>query len=200
MVQAKQAPTADFESYLAFEQTAPEKHEYLRGEVYPMVGATLRHGRIALNLATTLDAQTASGPCRVYICGAKVRVEAADASFYPDVVVSCDPRDSGPLMLHRPCLVVEVLSPSTAAYDRGAKCAAWRQLESLVEYVVVETQRMAVDVYRRGPDGTWIVRFYGEGDTVELASVSARVPMSAIYDRLPPEEPEAPAVSEQPTP
>ena len=192
MVQVKTAPELDFDKFLAFEQTSPEKHEYVKGDMYAMVGASLRHGRIALNLASELNARSAGGPCRVYASDAKVRIDAADACFYPDVVVSCDPSDVGPLVLTRPCLVVEVLSPSTAAYDRGAKFAAYRQLASLVQFVVVETDRVAVDVFHRAGEGTWVLRSYGEGDSVELDSVGAVVPVSAIYDRLPPEEPDPP--------
>jgi Uma2 family endonuclease len=189
LVMARPRPTdpLDFEGYLALEGASDQKHEYLRGQAYAMVGASLRHGRITLNLARRLDEATEAGPCRVYASDAKVRVEAADACFYPDVVVSCDARDAGPHVLLSPVLVVEVLSPSTAGFDRGQKFSIYRQLESLEEYVVVETDRQAVDVFRRGQAGTWVLTSYQEGDSIELQSLGATVPMDLIYDRLPPE-------------
>ena len=185
-------PAFDIDSFLAFELDSPEKHEYLRGEVFAMVGVSLRHGRIAANLVERLNAATRTGPCRVYTSDVKVRIDAADAVFYPDVVVSCDPRDQGPHALVHPRLVVEILSPSTVAYDRGKKFAAYRQLASLEEYVLVESAHQAVDVFRRTGQGKWVLTAFEAGDTVVFESLDAQVPMDAIYDRLPPEEPEVP--------
>ncbi|GMV44588.1 MAG: hypothetical protein AMXMBFR64_63040 [Myxococcales bacterium] len=192
MVETKPLPRLDYGAWLRLEAESDARTEYLRGEIYAMGGAALRHGRIALNVGRRLDEATEGGPCRVYVSDTKVRIEAADAGFYPDVVVSSDPRDVGPLVLLYACLVIEVLSPSTAAYDRGLKFAAYRQLETLREYVIVEPDQIAVDVFRRGPEGTWTFRSYGEGEVVELESIGARVPVAQIYDRLPPVEAPAP--------
>lgn len=181
-------PTVDIDSYMAFESASPDKHEYVRGEVFAMVGVTLRHGRIVSNLVRRIDEAVESGPCRVYASDVKVRIDAADAVFYPDVVVSCDPRDTGPQALVHPRLVVEVLSPSTSAFDRGAKFGMYRQLPSLEEYVLVESARMAVDVFHRAAGGKWILSAFDEGDTVVLESLGASISMSAIYERLPLEE------------
>lgn len=185
-------PALDIDSFLAFEVDSPDKHEYVRGEVFAMVGVSLRHGRIAANLVESMNAATRGGPCRVYPSDVKVRIDAADAVFYPDVVVSCDPRDKGPHALIHPRLVVEILSPSTAAYDRGQKFAAYRQLASLEEVALVESAHMAVDVFRRAEGGKWVLTAFQAGDTVVFESIDAHVPMAAIYDRLPPEEPDAP--------
>ena len=192
MVQTEHSPRIDYDAWLSLEAESDARHEYLRGEIYATSGAALRHGRITLNIGRRLDEATEGGPCRVYVSDAKVRIEPADAGFYPDIVVSCDPRDVGPLVLLYPSLVIEVLSPSTAAYDRGLKFAAYRRLESLREYAIVEPDVPAVDVFRRGQDGTWTFRSYGDGEVVELESIGASVPVAQIYDRLPPVEAPAP--------
>ena len=124
--------TAD--DYLAGETHSPIRHQYVAGEVFAMAGATEEHATIALNFAALLRNQVRGGPCRVYIADMKLRVEAADAFFYPDVFVTCDPRDAtNPLAKRHPALICEVLSESTEAYDRGGKLAAYRTLESLAD-------------------------------------------------------------------
>ncbi len=169
--------------YLEGEQLSPIKHEYIAGQVFAMAGASESHVTIALNLATLLRAHVRGGPCRVYISDMKVRVDAADSFFYPDVFVTCHPGDAGePLMKRQPTLIVEVLSDSTAAFDRGAKFAHYRQLPSLKEYVLIETERMAIDVFRRDGDGQWAFHPFSAGQTLDLASIDFRCPMSAIYE------------------
>ena len=125
----------DPDAFLEWEKTQLEKYEYLDGQVvqvYAMVGARDAHVTVALNVASLLREHLRGGPCRVYISDMKLRVEAANAFFYPDVFVTCDPRDRAEdAYKHFPLLVVEVLSDSTAGYDRGRKFAVYRRLESL---------------------------------------------------------------------
>jgi len=129
------------DDYLAGEEIAPIKHEYVAGEA---------HVTVALNLASMLRNHVRGSPCRVYIADMKVRVESADAFYYPDVFVTCDPADSREKQFKRnPILVIEVLSDSTAAFDRGAKFAHYRQLDSLLEYGLIEPERPSVDIFRR---------------------------------------------------
>jgi Uma2 family endonuclease len=115
----------------------------------------------------------------------KLRVESANCFFYPDVFVTCDPRDrtaeTDYFKLH-PILVAEVLSESTAAFDRGRKFGIYRELESLREYVLVDPDRHSVEVFRRDPTDHWVLYPYGPGSEVELTSIGLRVPIVTIYE------------------
>ena len=172
--------TAD--DYLAGEIHSPIRHEYVAGEVFAMAGATEEHATIALNFAALLRNQVRGGPCRVYITDMKLRVEAADAFFYPDVFVTCDARDtSEPLAKRHPTLICEVLSESTEAYDRGGKFAAYRTLESLNEYLLIDSRRRAVEVFRRQPDG-WLLAPVAPDGWLELHSLGFRCAVDALYE------------------
>lgn len=144
--------------YLAWEAEQNERYEYIRGEVYAMAGGTLAHNAAILAIGATLRQHLKGTPCRVFVSDVKVRVEASDASFYPDVVVTCaaqDVADPKALLLHEPMLIVEVLSPSTAAFDRGAKFAHYRLLPSLQEYVLIDPDTAQVDLFRRNAVNRW---------------------------------------------
>jgi len=180
-----QEKTVDFspENYLHWEAEQTERHEYLNGEVFAMTGASTVHNVICLNLATLLKNALRGRPCRVYMEGVKLRVEAANCFFYPDVMVTCSSRDRAePLVQAEPSVVVEVLSESTAEYDLGAKFDAYRQLPSLQEYVVVAQDRPHVSVYRRGEGVEWILHPCGRGDSLHLPSLSLDMPVAAVYD------------------
>ena len=112
-----------YEDYLAYEQHSGDKHEYVAGQIYAMVGTTDRHNLIALNIASYVRTQLRGSPCRVFMSDVKVRIEMADASYYPDVFVTCDGRDQDPYVKHYPCLVVEVLSPRPKAPTGGKSCS-----------------------------------------------------------------------------
>jgi Uma2 family endonuclease len=172
--------TAD--DYLAGEALSPIRHEYVAGEVFAMAGATEEHATIAGNLFALLRAQVRGGPCRVYIADMKLRVEAADAFFYPDVFVTCDPRDAGESLAKRhPSLICEVLSESTEAYDRGGKFAAYRTLESLSEYLLIDSRRRSVEVFRRQPDG-WLLAPVAPDGQLELTGIGFRCGVDALYE------------------
>ena len=172
--------TAD--DYLAGETLSPIRHEYVAGEVFAMAGATEEHATIALNFAALLRNQVRGGPCRVYIADMKLRVEAADAFFYPDVFVTCDARDtSEPLAKRHPTLICEVLSESTEAYDRGGKFAAYRTLESLNEYLLIDSRRRAVEVFRRQPGG-WLLAPVAPDGALELKCLDFRCAVDALYE------------------
>lgn len=125
------------EEYLVWEPTQEERYEYWNGEVVMMSGATRNHNRISANFFKLLDDALADRTCEVYIVDVKVQVEPGQKYFYPDVVVTYDKRDSDPQLIQFPCLIIEVLSPSTEAADRGKKFAKYRQSSTLQEYVLV---------------------------------------------------------------
>lgn len=183
MALAKTTSRFDAASYLAWEAEQPGRNEYVAGEVFAMVGVWQSHNVAAGNLATLLRQALKGSPCRVFIESVKTRVEAADCFFYPDVLVTCDPRDRAtPDYVSHPLLIAEVLSASTAGFDRGAKFAAYRKLESLQDYVLIDVAAQRVEVFRRSPENHWVLYDYAPGDSVELASLALNFPVDALLE------------------
>ncbi len=171
------------QDFLDWERQQPTKHEFVQGETFAMAGASDAHVTVSLNVATALKSHLRGTPCRTYIADMKVQVEAADAFFYPDVLVTCSAADAQrPDAKQDPTLVVEVLSPSTAAYDRGLKFEYYRTLPSLQEYALIDPERHSVEVFRRNEANQWVLHPFGAQADVELASVSLNVPMALIYE------------------
>jgi Uma2 family endonuclease len=195
MSQPAQSLAFTYDDYLEWEQRQPERHEYVRGEVFAMAGTTDRHNEISGNFYTLLRQHLRGAPCRAYMADVKVRVEAADCGcgFYPNVQVTCAESDRTDRLVKRsPVLVVEVLSDSTASYDLGDKFAAYQQLDSLREYVLVDQDRVRVQIYRRR-DGQWWVDNIGPGGRLRLDSVELDCPVEALYEDL--SEPLVPSAS-----
>lgn len=179
------APRFSLDDYMAWEAEQAERHEYLNGEIFAMTGARDAHNTIAGNIFASLRSSLRGGPCRAFIADMKLRVEAADAVFYPDVLVTCDPRDKGPdadTAKRHPSLIVEVLSESTAAYDRGLKFERYRNIETLREYLLVEQDRRHVDLFRLGGDGRWVLESFGDEGAITLESVNTALEMAEIYE------------------
>ncbi len=171
------------EAYLAWEAEQSERHEYVNGEVFLMTGTTTAHNTIGLNLAVALRDSLRGRPCRVYMEAIKLRVEAANCYFYPDLMVTCSAIDrEQTLVQSEPTLVIEVLSESTARYDQVTNFEAYRQLPSLREYVLVAQDAARVLVYRRGEGVEWIVHPYAAGETVALPSLELAIPIDLIYE------------------
>ena len=189
----------DASAYLDWEAQQTDKHEYLDGEVFAMAGASDAHVTLAGNLFVALRTHLRGGPCSVFISDMKLRVAVDNAYFYPDVFVTCAEADRAqPLHKSAPTLVAEVLSPSTSAYDRGAKFAAYRKLPSLREYALVDTERLSIDLFRRDETGHWVLYPSEGGDTVEFASVGLSVPVDRVYEDVNMEEKESPLNDAQP--
>ncbi len=170
------------EEYLADEEISPIRHEFVAGQVFAMVGSTRAHNRVTLNIAVFLRRHLRGTSCEVHVSDIKVRVEAADAFYYPDVVVSCEPFDPKSAFLNEPTLVVEVLSPSTENIDRREKRLNYQKLPSLKEYMLVASDEIRVEVYRRAGENCWELDVYGpEDEAVVLTSVGARLPLAEIY-------------------
>ncbi|MGH8470099.1 MAG: Uma2 family endonuclease [Gammaproteobacteria bacterium] len=169
------------EDYLEGEQHSEIKHEYISGQVYAMVGASRNHNQIAGNLHTALNIHLRNQPCQVFISDVKVRV--GEAFYYPDLVVTCDPRESRDYYCEYPLLVIEVLSPSTEVRDNLEKRVAYQTLPRLQEYVLVAQDSRDIRVYRRTSEG-WELETCTEGDTVHLHSVGLSLPVEAIYEKV----------------
>ncbi|MBT9313135.1 Uma2 family endonuclease [Leptothoe kymatousa] len=169
--------------YLAFERTSSLKHEYRSGQMYAMAGASNNHVIIAGNLFSILRVGLRGRGCRPYISDTKVRIEKTNSYYYPDIVVSCNPKESGLNdFLKSPCLVVEVLSDTTEAFDRGDKFRDYRALESLDEYVLVSQNIVAVEVFRRNASGQWVLSTYEVGDSIHLQSIDMTVDVAELYE------------------
>jgi len=186
-------PPFSADAYLAWEALQVEKHEYINGEVFAMVGARLVHSVAASNLLVALRRELKPSPCRVFQENAKTRVAEANAYFYPDVVVTCDPRDRlTPQFISHPALIIEILSDSTAAFDRGEKFAHYRKLDSLMEYGIVDLKAKRVEVFRRNAENHWVLYEYFPGGQVEFPSLAISISVDEIFDDTeePPEPPE----------
>jgi Uma2 family endonuclease len=169
--------------YLEWEERQEFKYEYLNGEVYAMTGGTIPHNDIAVNLTTTLKNQLRGRRCRVNMADAKVCVSEEGPCYYPDVVVSCDERDRQAItFIQYPSLIVEVLSPSTEAYDRGGKFTQYRRIQNLREYVLIDAEKVSVDCFRLNDRGFWELHPYEAEDEVELTSIDFRFPISLVYE------------------
>lgn len=171
------------QQYLEWEPTQELRYEYVNGEVFAMTGGTIPHNTVAVNLVTALKSHLRGGACQVFIADVKVGVSASGPFHYPDVLVSCDERDREAIqVIQYPCLIFEVLSPSTEAYDRGGKFAHYRKLATLQEYVLIEAEKVGVECFRRTANRRWEFQTYSAGEEVEFESVDFRCPMELLYE------------------
>jgi Uma2 family endonuclease len=174
--------------YLAIERWAEQKSEFFNGEMFAMAGASEAHNLIAVNLVGELYRQLRGRPCRTYAGDMRVKVSDTGLYAYPDLVVVCEePRfeDEHRDTLLNPTLIMEVLSPSTEAYDRGGKFAHYSQLPSLQEYILIAQDRSRVERFRRFEGAEWIFSAAdGPGATVHLASIDCDLALADVYDRV----------------
>lgn len=170
------------DEYLAWEADQPDKHEFYRGEIFAMVGASRVHAEVTRNFLVALDNALRERPCRAYGSDVKVRVETADAYYYPDVLVTCAESDlRATQVMTQPTVIVEVLSPSTALYDRGLKFAAYRQLPSLRQYVLVDPDLLIIETYLRTETGGWLLRDVARGAELALPDVGVSLPWAEVF-------------------
>jgi Uma2 family endonuclease len=161
------------------------KHEYIDGYVYAMAGGSQAHAQIAGNAYIAIRNAIGDGPCMAYMSDVATRLSESRYT-YPDLVVACEGAEVAlreKTELEAPRIALEVLSDSTEHYDRTRKFTYYRQCETLQEYVLVNTESQLVEVYRRMDDGWGLFRMYGPRDEMELASIGARIPVSALYRR-----------------
>jgi Uma2 family endonuclease len=170
------------EEYFAWEELQLEKHEYIEGEVYAMTGGSINHGRISIRFTSLFESHLSDRGCITGNSDIRVNILETDDYTYPDASVTCDERDkSSSKYITYPCTIVEVLSDSTEAYDRGEKFYRYRRNPILQEYVLVNTKTMAIDLYRKNSAGEWVIINYRGGELVELASINLSFPIEQIY-------------------
>ncbi len=172
------------QAYLDWENAQPERHEFYRGEVFAMTGGRRSHGRVTANLVRHLGNQLAGTPCQVFSESMKIQI-ADDTILYPDIFVTCDRQDLQTEMIFRaPTLVVEVLSPSTQAYDRSRKFAIYRRLPSLKEYVLIDPDTRRAESFRINADGMFVLFDMSESEMLELTSIGCKVAMADVFDGI----------------
>ena len=179
-------PKLSLEAYLAWEEDQVEKHEFYRGEVFAMVGAKRVHGRVVGNIERELGLLLKGTACQTFHEGMKVQI-ADDTVLYPDVFVTRDKADlATDRIFTAPTLVIEVVSPSTQAYDRSQKFALYRRIPALQEYILVDPDTRRVEGFRRGADGLWVLHDMSDGDMLEAASLGLRVPLAEVFAGIEP--------------
>jgi len=182
MDNAAHQPAMTAAEFWAGELLQPERHEFVNGEIFAMAGAEDRHVTVSMKVAFCLRQHLSGSLCRTYMSDMRVNVAALGSYFYPDVMVTYRVIDkASPLVKTEPKLIVEVLSPSTAAHDRGVKLGHYRKLPSLQEYVLVDLDTQCTDCYRLGADGLWVLHPFADGETVQLASVALEVTAGQLF-------------------
>ncbi len=174
------------EEYLAREREADIRHEYVDGEIFAMAGASREHILIAGNVHAALHGYLRGSPCRVLMTDMKVRINPANAFYYPDLLVSCTDMDAEPDSYYEtePRLIFEVLSRSTEARDRMEKRLNYQALESLKEYVLIAQNKIEVDIYRR-LSSEWEHERCSVGAVIELRSIDFALPIADVYEAVP---------------
>ncbi|NLQ04890.1 Uma2 family endonuclease [Cylindrospermopsis raciborskii MVCC19] len=173
------------EEYFIWEEKQLLRHEYINGEVYAMTGGTQNHGRIASNIIFIVKGHLRGSGCQVGNSDCRVNILETKDYVYPDVSVTCDERDRTAIQaIQYPCLIVEVLSPITASYDRGDKFRLYRLNSSLQDYLLVDAEKIAIDLYRKNDHGNWEIFNYQSGDNIDLQSIDLSFPIESVYEDI----------------
>lgn len=171
------------DEYLQWEEQQNEKHEYIDGQIYAMAVASENHVDITTNLTVILASHLRGGNCKVFPTDMRLHIASKSIYYYPDLLVTCDQRDrQNKQYKSYPCLIIEVLSESTEAKDRGMKFANYQTLESLQEYVLVSQWEKRVEVFRRTDRQFWLLQTWIDDDIIELQSINLSIPVTAIYE------------------
>lgn len=171
------------EEYLEMEQRSEVRHEYVGGMLYAMVGGTERHNRIAFNIARKLDDASEGGPCKVYITD--MRFLIGSVYYYPDVMVACEPPETeNPIWRTNPCVVVEVLSPSSESIDRREKLLAYQGIETVQAYLIVHQDTQRVERHFRDVDGRWARADHVRDGYIPIPCPEMRLTLAEIYRGL----------------
>jgi Uma2 family endonuclease len=170
------------EEYFAWEEQQLERHEYINGEVYAMSGGSINHSEIASKFNRLLGNHLEDSGCKTLNSDARIAILEVDEYSYPDGSVTCDERDKTTThYITYPCLIVEVLSDSTEAYDRGEKFYRYRRNPVLQDYLLVSAKSIAIDLYHKNDAGDWTILNYRTGDLVELKSINLSFAIEQVY-------------------
>ena len=182
---AKTSESITPEEYLEGERYSEVRHEYVEGRVYAMAGASDDHNRIVRNILSSLHNVLRGGPCEPFAIDMKVKIPPrfADVYYYPDVLVACDESDNATYFRERPSVILEVLSPETERTDRREKAFAYRHIETVKVYALVEQDRIAITVLRQASEGWAKEVIEGPNAVLKLPEIGFEIPMSRIYER-----------------
>lgn len=176
------------QEYLEIDRKAERKSQYFDGEVFMMAGESPRHNLIVANLLRELGNQLKGRRCTAYASELRTKVDPSGLYTYPDISVICDePRfdDEGRDTVLNPTLIIEVLSESTEAYDRGAKFGQYRKIDSLRQYILVEQERAHIEIYTRQPEDHWVLADFEALETeAPLESIDCRLRLAEVYDKV----------------
>lgn len=176
------------EEYLEFERNSEIRHEYIDGELYEMAGANKRHNRISTNIIRLLDTQILERDCNVYGSDMRIKIASTGKYTYPDIVAICAEEifeDEKEDTLLNPMLIIEVLSKSTEAYDRGAKFEYYQTIESFSEYLLVSQEPFRVEQFTRQAKNVWTYfEFRKPDDVVRLTSINCELLLRNIYHKV----------------
>ncbi len=174
------------EAYLELERLSSIKHDYLQGQMVAMAGASKAHVIITGNLSALLVNFLRGTPCLPFAMDMKVRLPELNLFYYADLAVTCDERDriSNQDYIQHPKLIIEVLSDSTEAFDRGDKFSHYKSIAELEEYVLVHQKQVLVERFQRKSDNLWVPQIYRAGDTVELDSIGFTCAIANLYENL----------------
>jgi Uma2 family endonuclease len=172
------------DDYLQWEEQQEDKHEYVDGHIYAMAGASENHIDITTNLTVILSNYLRGRDCKLFPSDMRLNIAVKNIYYYPDLFVTCDERDRfNKKQKNYPCLIIEVLSESTEAKDRGVKFANYQTIQSLQEYVLISQWEQRVEVFRRS-DKFWVLQTYTTGETIELQSINIQISIDAIYESV----------------
>ncbi|WP_414753714.1 Uma2 family endonuclease [Anabaena sp. CCY 9910] len=174
------------EEYLELEKSSETRHEYLGGQIFAMSGGSKEHNLISGNIYSRLRSHLRGTSCSVFMADMKIRLKLANEPknlfYYPDVTVTCDPQDQDRFYLNSPCLIIEVLSPSTELTDRREKLINYRTLESLQEYILVSQDEIKIEIYRKDNQGNWTLEILTQEHDLKLNSIGLTLTMPEIYE------------------
>lgn len=174
-----------FQEYLLIEEMSPDvKHEYLDGEIYAMSGGTMEHAALCLAVGARLFALTAGSPCRAYGPDLRIRVRRTGLATYPDAAIVCGEPEHDPesrITCTNPAVIVEVLSPSSEKYDRGAKREHYLQIDSLRQYVIIAQNRRHAEQWTREADGVWVHREIGPEGEIVIETIGQSFSLAELY-------------------
>ena len=172
------------EDYLEGEEISTIRHEFFHGEVYAMAGVSQNHSRITRNLLNLLSSHLKDSACEAYAENIKVH-PSDDVYYYPDIVVTCEGEFKNKFVCEEPKLIIEVTSPSTIQIDRREKLAAYQKMESVQEVVVIDQEKVRIELHRRLATGQWITYFFSDRDKeLDFESVGMDLDVSDVYARV----------------
>ncbi len=178
--------TVSIEEYLDTESHSLVRHEYVDGQLFGMSGSSAAHNLIALNLYVLLRSHTKGAGCAVFVSDMKVKIDATNSFYYPDVLVTCDRPEPTARFVSSPLLIIEVLSSSSSEIDARQKLPSYRHIDSLREYVIVDQDKKMAEVYLRGDSG-WSMQMVNSGEDLVLESLPSghfRARLDTIYDEV----------------